>query len=71
MTITLYFLLNSVKNMFVIRLLSSYKKFFFVSLIVTLFQSPISLTNFLIGKTLLSNSFSHANNGSGISFNIG
>ena len=57
--------------MFVIRLLSSYKKNFFVSLIVKLFKSPISLTNFLIGRTLLSDSSSHANNGSGTSFNIG
>ena len=44
---------------------------FFVSLMVKLFKSPISLTNVLIGNTFLSNDFSYTLIGCGVSFNTG
>ena len=52
--------------MFEIKLLSSYRKKFFVSLTAKLFKSPISLISFLIGKTFLSNVFSQTVIGCGI-----
>ena len=55
-------LFSSVKKVPFMKLLSSYRKKYFISVDIRSFKSPISFTNFLILITFLSNSLSQSTN---------